>query len=101
MGRQSMDQLVVDYDGGAIKGQGTDVVVKFILRGRIEEGAIHIDKWYIGKHTVIYTGVSEGEGGYAGSWAIGGVEGGKWAIRFRSFAEGSREIQAIRPEEDQ
>ena len=97
MGRQPMDQLVVDYNEGVILGQGTDVVGNFTLRGRIDDGAIRINKWYVGKHTVIYTGVSEGEGGYTGTWAIGGAEGGKWAIRFRSLAEGEDEIQAIKP----
>jgi hypothetical protein len=78
-GRQSMEQLRIEFDGGTIRGSGTDIIGLFTLTGSIEEANVAIVKQYLGQHSVDYLGTYDGEGTMHGMWRIG-LFGGKWMI---------------------
>jgi hypothetical protein len=61
-GRQPMEQLRIEFDGGDIRGSGTDIVGLFALTGTIEEGKVAIVKQYLGQHSVDFLGMYDGEG---------------------------------------
>ena len=64
--------LYLQFDGGKIKGEGTDRVGPWHILGNYddESGQCSWIKQYLGKHEVIYQGVNEGEG-IVGTWTIG------------------------------
>jgi len=66
-----MEQLRIDFDGGNIRGSGTDMIGLFALTGTIEEGKVAIVKQYLGQHSVDYFGTYDGEGTMHGNWRIG------------------------------
>jgi hypothetical protein len=79
-GRQPMEQLRIEFDGGNIRGSGTDMIGLFALTGTIEDGKVAIAKQYLGQHSVDYLGTCDGEGTMHGMWRIG-FFGGKWMIK--------------------
>jgi hypothetical protein len=86
-GRQPMSGLVIDFSEGQLTGSGEDIVGAFVIRGSIQDNQVLIRKQYLGKHFIDYRGTADGEGLYTGDWYAGGVSGGKWSIRFRSFVD--------------
>ena len=55
-GRQPMEQLRIEFDGGSIRGSGSDIIGLFTLTGTIEDGKVAILKQYLGQHSVDYLG---------------------------------------------
>jgi hypothetical protein len=81
LGRQSMSNLVLDFQGASITGQGRDVIAPFELSGKLRpDGSVEILKQYRYRHSVLYVGNYDGEGTLSGSWDIGGHQGA-WSIR--------------------
>jgi hypothetical protein len=97
-GRQPMEQLRIEFDGGNILGSGTDIIGLFALTGTIEDGKVAIVKQYLAQHSVDYLGTHGGEGIMHGMWRIG-VGGGKWKIKVVGLAveTDEAEIPAWRP----
>ena len=64
--------LYLDFCDGQIKGEGTDYVGPWHIRGAYDEqtGDCTWTKQYLGKHEVVYQGKNEGEG-IVGIWTIG------------------------------
>ena len=60
-GRQSMEQLRINFEGGNIRGSGTDIIGLFALTGTIEEANVAIVKQYLGQHSLDYLGTYDGE----------------------------------------
>ena len=87
LGRQSMDDLILQFDGHRLAGSGVDVVGPFTLNGRINTDGVIIEKQYLGRHAVEYLGDYDGEGTMRGLWSIYGV-GGEWMIKIVSHMEG-------------
>jgi hypothetical protein len=75
-----MEQLRIEFDGGNIRGSGTDIIGLFALTGTIEEGDVAIIKQYLGQHCVDYLATYDGEGTMYGMWRIG-LFGGNWMIK--------------------
>lgn len=90
-GRQTMSELWLQFDRQKIVGTGTDVVGRFTLSGRLEEGQVHLNKKYLDKHTVVYQGHYDGEGTLHGRWALG-WDHGKWLIRIDRSPEQSQDL---------
>lgn len=98
MGRQDMHDLVIDFDGGVLRGHGWDCVGKFTLEGQVEPTAeVQIVKRYTGRHSVVYRGRHDGEGMIHGVWALDG-DNGTWAIRpSGGFRKTDAPIVELRP----
>jgi hypothetical protein len=79
-GRQLMEQLRIEFDGGTIRGSGPDIIGLFPLIGTIEEGKVAIVKQYLGQHSVDYLGTFDGEGTMHGMWRIESFAG-EWMIK--------------------
>jgi hypothetical protein len=80
-GRQEMRGLVLRFAGGAVQGEGRDVVGRFTFRGRYDDqGHVTLVKQYIGRHQVLYEGRYDGEGTIFGSWSIVGVGIGQFGL---------------------
>lgn len=75
-----METLRIEFDGGNIRGSGSDLIGLFTLTGTIEDGSVAIVKQYVGRHSVDYLGSYDGEGTMHGMWRIG-LFGGKWMIK--------------------
>jgi hypothetical protein len=82
-GRQSMSDFRLRFHDGTITGSGTDVVGAFVFRGVFDTktGEIRMVKQYLGKHQVLYVGQPDGEGSIAGTWSIGPLWSGPFAIQ--------------------
>lgn len=65
-GRQPMEQLRIEFDGGNIRGSGTDIVGLFALNGTILEGKVAIVKQYLGQRRVDYLSTYDGDGAMHG-----------------------------------
>jgi hypothetical protein len=74
------EQIRIEFDGGNIRGSGTDMIELFTFAGTIEDGRVAIVKQYLGQHSVDYLGTYDGEGIMHGMWRIG-LFGGKWMIK--------------------
>ena len=80
-GRQEMRGLVLRFAGGAVEGEGRDVVGRFTFRGRYDDqGHVSLVKQYVGRHQVLYEGRYDGEGTIFGQWSIGELWRGKFAL---------------------
>ncbi len=80
-GRQQMSELVLDFRGPTILGQGRDIIAPFTLMGKVrEDGGVEILKQYSNRHCVLYVGNYDGEGTMNGRWDISGFQG-EWSIR--------------------
>lgn len=53
-GRQPMEQLCVQFDGGIVSGSGADVIGPFTITGRLEQDRVVLVKRYLGLHSVDY-----------------------------------------------
>jgi hypothetical protein len=81
LGRQEMRGLVLRFAGGAVEGEGRDIVGRFTFRGRYnDQGHVTMVKQYVGRHQVVYEGGYDGEGTIFGQWSIAGVGKGKFAL---------------------
>ncbi len=55
LGRQSMENLLLNLHGDTITGSGVDVVAAFTLQGQISpDGVVRIIKQYQHQHHVLY-----------------------------------------------
>jgi hypothetical protein len=97
-GRQPMEQLRIEFDGGHIHGSGADIIRLFTLTGTIEDGKVTIVKRYLGQYSVDYLSTYDGEGTMHGMWRIG-LFGGKWMIKVvgRTVETDAAEIPEWRP----
>ncbi len=81
-GRQSMDELKLDFVGPTIVGEGHDIIAQFTMTGKIRaDGSVEILKQYRNRHSVLYVGHYDGEGTMCGKWDISGYQG-HWSINF-------------------
>ena len=66
-----MEQFELQFDGGTVSGQGTDIVGPFLFRGEYDAaGKVRLVKQYIARHAVVYHGEPDGEGSILGTWSI-------------------------------
>jgi hypothetical protein len=80
-GRQEMRGLVLRFAGGAVEGEGRDMVGRFTFRGSYDDqGHVSLVKQYVGRHQVVYEGTYDGEGTILGRWFILGAGIGKFAL---------------------
>ncbi len=89
-GRQSMTELEIKMCGDRFSGHGIDIIGPFTLDGTIQSsGTVVIAKQYLGQHQVMYFGLYDGEGTFAGHWEIGG-DRGRWLISLRRSKDQSK-----------
>jgi len=69
--RQRMT-LALSFADGRITGDGSDSVGPFTMQGRydLKTAKVVINKYYIGKHHVLYEGWAELDKGILGVWTI-------------------------------
>lgn len=80
-GRQPMNDFTLRFAGGAVEGEGHDIVGRFTFRGRYDDrGNVVMVKQYLGRHRVHYRGVYDGEGTIFGTWNIGDRFSGPFAL---------------------
>ena len=80
-GRQEMSGLVLRFAGGAVEGEGRDVIGRFTFRGHYDDqGRVTMVKQYVGRHQVHYEGRYDGEGTIFGQWSIDDLWKGKFAL---------------------
>ena len=80
-GRQPMNDFNLRFAGGAVEGEGRDVVGRFTVRGGYDDrGNVVLVKQYVGRHRVHYHGVYDGEGTIFGTWKIGDRWSGPFAL---------------------
>lgn len=91
-GRQNMSGLLLEFNERQIVGSGTDVVGPFVLKGRLEDGKVRLNKQYFEKHTVVYQGHYDGEGTLHGRWVLG-FDQGKWLIRIERADHNARNLE--------
>jgi hypothetical protein len=83
-GRQSMLDLRLGFQDGAISGSGVDIIGPFKFTGRLStNGRVIMVKRYLGQHRVDYVGSYDGEGTMWGRWRIGPSRG-RWLITLRT-----------------
>jgi hypothetical protein len=76
-----MEDLVIEFSAGLIRGSGRDVVGEFEMYGTMEnDGRVKIVKQYVGRHQVVYSGSYDGEGTMFGTWLIEMLTG-SWSIK--------------------
>ena len=81
LGRQPMEDLVIEFSSGLIRGSGRDLVGDFQMYGTMEaNGRVKIVKQYTGRHQVVYLGNYDGEGTMFGTWLIEMLNG-SWSIK--------------------
>lgn len=83
VGRGPMSPLTLRFDGGAVSGEGRDMVGPFTFAGEYDEasGVVRMIKQYVGRHRVLYVGQSDGEGCIQGTWSIGRLDSGSFLLR--------------------
>ncbi|MFO0936130.1 MAG: hypothetical protein U0798_06385 [Gemmataceae bacterium] len=71
-GRQPMKSFQLHFQNGTIKGGGIDVIGAFSIFGEYDpsRGSLEFAKKYHQRHSVLYSGVPDGEGGIVGTWLI-------------------------------
>jgi hypothetical protein len=81
-----MEDLVIEFSSGLIRGSGRDIVGAFQMNGTMEKnGRVRIVKQYIGRHQVVYIGEYDGEGTLFGTWLIE-ILSGSWSIKLQLAA---------------
>ncbi len=81
LGRQPMEDLVIEFSSGRLRGSGRDIVGEFEMYGTMENGGrVRIVKQYKGRHQVVYIGTYDGEGTMFGTWLIE-MFSGSWSIK--------------------
>jgi hypothetical protein len=100
-GRQAMHELQLHFAGERIVGSGHDIVGVFTFDGLINvQGHVTMVKQYLGRHSVDYVGVYDGEGLLQGEWDLGLFGRGRWLIWIkRANMEDKAEIAEWRPAE--
>ena len=83
LGRQAMTPLTLHFSAGAVSGEGRDRVGPFTFDGEYNEstGEVRMVKQYLGRHTVLYVGHSDGEGSIQGTWSMGKYWTGPFLLR--------------------
>ena len=80
-GRQPMDDLVLFFSGGTVRGEGRDVIGRFTFAGTYDsQGHVALTKQYLGRHRVHYQGTYDSEGTIFGHWSIGPQLSGRFAL---------------------
>jgi hypothetical protein len=96
-GRQPMSDFVLRFADGRVEGEGLDVVGRFTFRGTCDDqGAVVLVKQYLGRHQVLYRGRYDGEGVIHGTWSIGDLWSGPFALTpARSSPDPDSRIQKL------
>ncbi|MEZ4699733.1 MAG: hypothetical protein R2834_05345 [Rhodothermales bacterium] len=93
LGRQYMDGLIVSIENDHIEGSGSDMVGLFVLTGSLSENRhVVIDKQYLGKHRVSYSGQYDGVQRLWGRWRLAGMEG-PWEIVIKAEGQDDEAIE--------
>jgi hypothetical protein len=80
-GQQLMHDLQLRFEGGVIEGEGRDIIGPFTFRGKYDNrGSVTLVKQYLGRHSVLYRGSYDGEGTIFGTWSIGEIWSGPFAL---------------------
>lgn len=81
--RGPMSTLTLRFGGGAVGGEGVDMVAPFTFDGEYDEatGEVRMVKRYVGRHRVLYVGRPDGEGCIQGTWTIGPLCSGSFRLR--------------------
>ena len=97
--RHRMD-LHLDFGGGAVNGDGTDDVGRFLIRGTYDAAnrECHWTKTYPGSHDVYYRGFREGKGIW-GTWEIGIFAHGGFHIWPKGEHDGEMTVRAAEAED--
>jgi hypothetical protein len=77
-GRQWM-RLALEFNGGAIAGEGRDIIGPFVLAGSydLKSGRCTLLKRYVNQHAVAYEGFNDGDGLWLwGTWKLPDDSGG-------------------------
>jgi hypothetical protein len=82
-------ELDLTFENGALKGDGSDDIGRFLVRGRYDAASLecHWTKSYVGAHDVFYRGFREGKGIW-GTWEISLLSHGGFHIWPRGAADG-------------
>ena len=72
-----MMDLILEFRGGIISGEGSDGIGPFVIDGNYSESTLECSwiKTYVGRHSVSYSGYREGKGIW-GTWNIVQTRGG-------------------------
>ena len=72
-----MMDLILEFRGGIISGEGSDGIGPFVIDGNYSESTLECSwiKTYVGRHSVSYSGYREGKGIW-GTWIILHTRGG-------------------------
>jgi hypothetical protein len=80
-GRQPMHDLSLRFADGVVVGEGRDRVGPFTFFGNYDDqGGVTMVKQYLGRHQVHYYGTYDGEGTIYGTWTIGALWAGRFAL---------------------
>jgi hypothetical protein len=100
LGRQTMQELTMQFAGGRVSGSGHDVVGVFTFAGTIgPQGQVAMVKQYLGQHTVDYVGTYDGEGLLQGEWDLGWASRGRWLIWIKKAGSNASDIAEWMPAE--
>jgi hypothetical protein len=87
-GRQPMHDLELQFGDGLVTGHGTDIIGAFVFDGSYDtRGNVTLTKKYLGRHSVHYQGVYDGEGTIHGIWTIVPYWQGKFALSLERTTE--------------
>jgi hypothetical protein len=76
-----MQELVLEFAGGQVRGRGWDIVGLFTFLGTYDDqGSVRLIKQYLGAHRVQYEGTHDGEGTIFGNWFIDRHWSGPFAL---------------------
>jgi hypothetical protein len=83
--------LELTFAEGKVRGFGQDWVGRFVMSGtyHVEDGRCLLDKLYLGRHRVIYSGYNEGKGIW-GVWEIPSLTRGGFRIWPQSMPDPTR-----------
>ncbi|MFO0951855.1 MAG: hypothetical protein U0835_12030 [Isosphaeraceae bacterium] len=97
-GRQWME-LHLTFRAGTLRGEGRDVVGKFLIVGRydVSDGKCWWTKRYLGRHDIAYSGYNEGKGVW-GMWED--PKNSTWRGGFRIWPEAMGDPYALRVAEE-
>ena len=80
-GRQPMNDFTLRFADGVVEGEGRDVIGRFTFHGTCDDqGNVVLVKQYLGRHRVLYRGRYDGEGTIHGTWSIGELWSGPFAL---------------------
>ncbi len=81
-GKEHRQEIDLSFDEGSMTGIGHDEIGPFVIAGSYEsdELTLHWLKTYVGRHTVIYSGLLR-DPGIVGTWIIPAERGGLFGRR--------------------